>query len=61
MDDIPSLPATYSQIAYVPAGIGIAIARLLKGSIIDMYIARKNNEFNCLYNISIYINEIITI
>lgn len=36
--DIPSTPAEYAPILYIPSGLGIAIARLLGGSIIDMYI-----------------------
>ena len=38
MDDIPSTPANYSAILYIPSAIGIAVARLSGGSIIDMYI-----------------------
>lgn len=37
-EDLPSLPANYSAILYMPAALGITIARFLGGSIIDMYI-----------------------
>lgn len=38
MEDVPSTPANYSAILYIPSAIGMAIARLTGGSIIDMYI-----------------------
>ena len=38
MEDVPSTPANYSAILYVPSAIGMAFARLTGGSIIDMYI-----------------------
>lgn len=38
MEDIPSTPANYNVITYIFPGLGIAIARILNGSIIDMYI-----------------------
>lgn len=36
--DIPSNPTTYNFVAYLPSAFGIVIARVLNGSIIDIYI-----------------------
>ena len=41
MEDTPSTPATYSLISYVFPAIGITFARVLNGSIIDMYICGR--------------------
>lgn len=38
MDDVPSIPAGYSAILYMPSALGITLARLTGGCIIDMYI-----------------------
>ena len=35
--DIPSNPTTYNFIAYLPSALGIVIARILKGSIINRF------------------------
>ncbi len=40
-EDIPSTPADYNVITYIAPGIGIAISRILGGSIIDMYICGR--------------------
>lgn len=47
-EDIPSTPADYSVTAYLASGMGIAIARSLGGSIIDMYIVGR------IMNLTIY-------
>ena len=39
--DIPSLPADYSFVMYIFSGLGIFIARILNGTIIDIYIAGR--------------------
>ena len=36
--DTPSAPADYSFIIYIPSAIGILLARILKASLLDMYI-----------------------
>ena len=38
LEDVPSTPANYSAILYIPSAIGMALARVMGGSIIDMYI-----------------------
>lgn len=40
-EDIPSTPADYNVITYIAPGIGIAVSRILGGSIIDMYICGR--------------------
>jgi uncharacterized membrane protein len=54
LDDAPSTPTSYSVITYLASGAGIAIARFLKGSIIDMYIAGRIMNL-IVYTILIYI------
>lgn len=54
MDDIPSTPADYSVTTYLFAGVGIAIARILGGSIIDMYILGRVMNL-VIYTIFIYL------
>lgn len=54
MQDEPSTPATYSAITYIFPGTGIAIARLLGGSIIDMYILGRIINL-IIYTILVYI------
>lgn len=39
--DIYSLPAPYNPIAYIPSAIGIWIAKILGGSIADIYITGR--------------------
>ena len=38
MEDMPSTPANYSPILYIVPALGITLAKLLGGSIIDLYI-----------------------
>lgn len=53
-EDTPSTPATYNVITYIFSGIGIAIARILNGSIIDMYIMGRIMNL-ILYTVLVYI------
>ena len=53
-EDTPSTPANYSVITYIFPAIGIAIARVLNGSIIDMYILGRIMNL-VLYTILVYI------
>lgn len=54
MEDTPSTPASYNLLVYVFPGLGIAIARLLNGSIIDMYILGRIMNL-ALYTLLVYI------
>jgi len=38
MDDVPSTPATYLSVMYLPSAIGMKVAMVLKASIADIYI-----------------------
>lgn len=40
-EDVTNMPATYSQLTYIPAATGIQIAKLCHGLIADMYIAGR--------------------
>lgn len=53
-EDIPSTPANYNIITYIFSAIGIAIARILNGSIIDMYILGRIMNL-VLYSTLVYI------
>lgn len=46
-EDIPSTPAEYNCLGYLPAGLGIFIGKTLGGSIIDIYIMGR--IFNLLF------------
>lgn len=52
--DIPSNPTTYNFIAYLPSALGIVIARILKGSIIDIYIVGRLMNL-IIYTVLVYI------
>lgn len=54
MEDIPSTPASYNVLTYIFSGAGIAIARILNGSIIDMYIMGRIMNL-ILYTILVYL------
>lgn len=54
MEDTPSTPANYNIVTYIFSGIGIAVARILNGSIIDMYIMGRIMNL-VLYTILVYI------
>ena len=53
-EDIPSTPANYNILTYIFSGTGIALARMLNGSIIDMYIMGRMMNL-ILYTILVYI------
>ncbi len=53
-EDTPSTPATYNVLVYIFPGLGIAIARTLNGSIIDMYILGRIMNL-IIYTILVYI------
>lgn len=48
MEDVPSTPANYTPILYMFPAIGIALARLLGGSVIDVYILGR------IFNLILY-------
>lgn len=54
MEDTPSTPATYNILTYIFPAFGIAIARVLNGSIIDMYICGRLMNL-ILYTVLIFI------
>lgn len=54
IEDTPSTPATYNVVTYIFSATGIAIARILNGSIIDMYIMGRIMNL-VLYTILVYI------
>ena len=47
--DTPSSPADYSFIIYIPAALGILVARILNASVLDMYIIGR------IFNLTVYI------
>lgn len=53
-EDTPSTPANYNMLVYIFPGLGIAIARILNGSIIDMYILGRIMNL-IIYTILVYI------
>lgn len=53
-EDTPSTPANYNVITYIFPALGIAIARILNGSIIDMYILGRIMNL-VLYTVLVYI------
>lgn len=53
-EDTPSTPTDYNMLIYILPGLGIAIARLLNGSIIDMYILGRIMNL-IIYTILVYI------
>lgn len=55
MEDTPSTPATYNILTYIFPAFGIAIARVLNGSIIDMYICGRLMNL-ILYTVLIFIS-----
>ena len=54
MEDTPSTPANYKPIIYALPAVGIAIARVLNGSIVDMYILGRIMNL-VLYTVLVYI------
>lgn len=54
MEDTPSTPANYNVLVYTLPAVGIAIARTLNGSIIDMYICGRVMNL-VLYTALVYI------
>lgn len=54
MEDTASTPAGYNLLVYILPGLGIAIARFLNGSIIDMYILGRIMNL-IIYTILVYI------
>lgn len=54
MEDTPSTPANYSPIIYALPALGITIARILNGSIVDMYILGRIMNL-ALYTFLVYI------
>lgn len=48
INDVPSTPANYTPILYIAPAIGIALARILGGSIIDVYILGR------IFNLILY-------
>lgn len=54
-EDTPSTPANYNILVYIFPGLGIAIARILNGSIIDMYILGRIMNL-IIYTILVYIS-----
>lgn len=53
-EDTPSTPANYNVLTYIFPALGIAIARILNGSIIDMYILGRIMNL-VIYTILVYI------
>ncbi len=54
MEDTPSTPASYNALVYAFPAVGIAIARVLNGSIIDMYIWGRIMNL-VIYTVLVYI------
>ena len=47
LEDMNSKPAEYKPIMYLPGAIGIELAKLLKGSVADIYIAGRVTNLLC--------------